>query len=277
MKKIFYGKYSIGEVLMAAYAVLFCHRFLVPFHKLLFHFALRGVGVYNSINFKVSGEHWFIHTYLPGLLKEIEKPIFFDVEANEGAFSVQLRKAFSDAEIIAVEPHPLTYGRVVGRLESLGGKVLNCALGNAESKLTLYDVADSSGTSHASLFSDVVKAAGKGVSSHEVRVRRLDDVAKECGAKRIDFLKVDTEGNEFPVFEGAGDLLEGGAIKVILFEFNEMNAVSGYFMRDFAKKLEGYTLYRLLPRGLLPLNDLPVFSELYAYQNIIAVWQGRPR
>ena len=35
-----------------------------------------------------------------------------------------------------------------------------------------------------------------------------------------------------------------------------------------------YSLYRLLPHGLLLLDDTPVLTEIFAYQNIIAISAG---
>lgn len=69
MKKIFYGKYSVGEVLMVGYAWLFSRRFLQPFNKLMFHLSLRGMGIFNYQTFHISGEHYLIHRLLPACLE----------------------------------------------------------------------------------------------------------------------------------------------------------------------------------------------------------------
>lgn len=270
MKKVLYGKFSVGEVLLAGYAFVFAQRILVPFHRLLFHVALRGLGVFNSINFRISGERYLIHKWLSKMLAAIEQPVFFDVGANEGNFSMELNAAFPHSCIYAFEPHPATRERAKERLGS-AATVFHCGLGDECKTMTLYDVAGEAGTSHASLYADVVIGARKGVSSVEVQVRTLDEVAAAEGVERIDFLKIDTEGNEYPVLLGARRLLEQKAIGIIHFEFNEMNIVSGYFLRDFQKLLDGYRLYRLLPHGLLELNDMPVLTELYGFQNIIAI------
>ena len=87
----------------------------------------------------------------------------------------------------------------------------------------------------------------------------------------IDFLKVDTEGHELAVLQGASSLIEDGRIGCIHFEFNEMNIVSRVFFLDFRELLHNYKLYRLLPNGLLPLGDSPLETELFAYQNIVAL------
>ena len=65
--------------------------------------------------------------------------------------------------------------------------------------------------------------------------------------------------------------------EIILLEFNEMNIFSNTTFNDI-KKIIGHKFkaYRLLPGGnLLPLeNTSPLFTELYAYQNIVFINQN---
>ena len=98
-----------------------------------------------------------------------------------------------------------------------------------------------------------------------------DVIADLHGVGRIDYLKIDTEGNELAVLEGAARLLAESRVGYIHFEFNEMNVVSRVFLRDFRKLLPSHRLYRLLPRGLLPLGERIVATEIFAFQNILAV------
>ena len=66
-------------------------------------------------------------------------------------------------------------------------------------------------------------------------------------------------------------MLKNNAVGIIHFEFNEMNIVSGHFLRDFEQLLTDFQLYRLLPKGLVILNDMPILTELYGFQNVIAI------
>lgn len=63
-------------------------------------------------------------------------------------------------------------------------------------------------------------------------------------------------------------MIERKRIKIIQFEFNEMNSISRVFMEDFFSCLKDYKLYRALPKELLLTERIPVISEIYAYQNI---------
>jgi hypothetical protein len=99
----------------------------------------------------------------------------------------------------------------------------------------------------------------------------LDLFCKERQISQIDFLKIDTEGHELSVLKGASHLISKKNIKLIQFEFNEMNVVSRAYMRDFLGLLANYQLHRLLPDGLLPLNDCVQDTELFGFQNIVAI------
>jgi FkbM family methyltransferase len=200
----------------------------------------------------------------------VEQPIFFDVGANEGKFSMELHSAFPQSAIYAFEPHPRTHARAQERLGSKA-TVFHCGLGDCCKKMILYDVAGAEGTSHASLYADVVASTDKQVASVDVDVRTVDDVAESEKISHIDFLKIDTEGNEYPVLVGAINLLKKKAVGIIHFEFNEMNIISGHSLCNFKILLKDYRLYRLLPHGLLELDDMPILTELYGYQNIIAI------
>ena len=87
----------------------------------------------------------------------------------------------------------------------------------------------------------------------------------------IDFLKIDVEGHELGVIQGARESIKQGKIKVIQYEVNHPNIESRVFMRDFRKELKDYNFYRLLEDGVIPVLDHPIFQEIFGYQNIICV------
>jgi hypothetical protein len=86
-------------------------------------------------------------------------------------------------------------------------------------------------------------------------------------------LKIDTEGWELSVLEGADILLRENRIKYIQFEFNYPNLQTRVFFKDFRSRLPNYKFFRLLPSGLFPLSNDPLLTELFAYQNIFAMPQ----
>ena len=87
------------------------------------------------------------------------------------------------------------------------------------------------------------------------------------------FLKIDVEGFELEVLRGAQRMLSEGRIVAIQFEFNEMNVVGRVFVGDFFHLLgPTYTLYRLLPHGLMPIiGQNHWWNEQFIYQNLFAL------
>lgn len=257
------------EHIYSLYTYIFAKSWLIRFNKLLFNLSLRGLGILNYKTKYQSGELDWLKRYL----SSIEAPIVFDVGANVGDYSNDIVKFFPNALIYAFEPHPKNFVK----LKSLRGENLHCfnrAVGHQKEQILLYDYEVNDGSSHASLYQEVIEEIHQGKSiSYEVDVITLDDFCAEQGIKSINLLKVDTEGNELKCLIGAEKLLNEGKIHAIQFEFNEMNIISRCTFKDFWELLSNFKLYRLLPGGkLLEIKKYsPAFCEIYAYQNIVAL------
>ena len=256
------------------YRWLFARPQWQKFNTSLFYMSLKGLGILNYQNEEVNGEKYLIEKLLPRMITK-EDPVFFDVGANVGDYTASLLKVFPKARIYAFEPHPRNFSALQGNVPLTQVKCYNLAVGETRGELELYDRADYDGSSHASLHKAVISDIHKqDIVTLPVSVETLDEFCVNNGINEIDFLKIDTEGNEFSVLLGAKDLLKNQKIKYISFEFNEMNVVSRVFLRDFKNLLLDFDLYRLLPNNLLPLNDSPLLTELFAYQNLVAMLKG---
>ena len=231
--------------------------------------ALNSVGILNYQNDWVSGEHRF----LARLLEWRPDAVVFDVGAHSGDYTRLVRSLSEQARIFAFEPHPVTFETLARVAEETGARAVPVGLGDQSHALEIYDYADSDGSQHASLYRDVIERIHKKpATSHTIRIEPLDSMATDLEVERIDLLKVDTEGHELAVFQGATRLFAERRIDVIQFEFNEMNVMSRTFFRDFMEALADFRLFRLLPDGVIPLDDYrPTFLEIFAFQNIVAV------
>jgi FkbM family methyltransferase len=233
--------------------------------------ALRGLGVLNYYDDAVSGEQYFIKKILPKWITR-PAPVLFDVGANVGDYSAMLVTSFPLAKVYSFEPHPITFPALYRSRQENHMFCYNKALGSSIGKLPLFDTANSDGSQHATLTEAVIgEIHHQQLVSHVVEVDTLDNFAAEHNIEYIDFIKIDTEGSELAVLKGGSDLLARKRIGVIQFEFNEMNVYSRSFLNDFRLLLSNYKLMRLLPYGLLELPDTPVLTELYGYQNLVAV------
>ena len=140
--------------------------------------------------------------------------------------------------------------------------------------MKLFDYKSNNGSSHATLYENVIKDLHKEDSiSHEVDIIFLDEFLKDQMVEEVDLVKIDTEGNEFNVLVGLKDYIQKRKIKAIHIEFNEMNIISKSTFKELWDFLPQYNFYRLLPGGgLLPIkNYSPLWTEIYAFQNLIVI------
>jgi FkbM family methyltransferase len=254
------------------YTRLFARPGCRRFNLKLFRLALSGLGVLNYQDDWATGEQFLLSQWLPRIIRR-RNPVFFDVGANEGHYTSLLLQQFPSASIHAFEPHPATLAKFTARgLPAERVRIHNVALGDSAGVLTLHDHAGTNGSTHASLYqATITEFHADSAVAIQVPIDTLDDVAAREGVDYIDFLKVDTEGHEYAVFAGAARLLRENRIGCIQFEFNALHVYSRVFFRDFRNLLANYELHRLLPGGLLPLDADITSTELFGFQNVLAV------
>ena len=91
---------------------------------------------------------------------------------------------------------------------------------------------------------------------YTVNVVTLDDWSRQRGIEHIDLLKVDAEGYDLNVLEGAINLLDGEKIDLIVFEYSTGWLSNSRFLREavdfFSDK--PYKLLKLFPSFLIPYS-----------------------
>ncbi len=265
MSKTF--KENILNIVLSTYRLFFLRKSLFKLNKLIFALSLRGMGILNYENDRLSGEDFFIKK----IAKLLHNSVVVDVGANIGKYSNKIKISSPTTNIYAFEPHPNTFKELEVQAHQNHYLALNAACSDVPGSLQLYDYENK--TSHASLYKDVIDKLHKGVSqSWQVNVTTIDEFVKTSEIGHVRLLKIDTEGNELKVLLGAKESLAEGLIDIIQLEFNEMNVVSRVFFRDIYETLNNYLLYRLLPDGLVFLGEYYSLNlEIFAYQNIIAI------
>jgi FkbM family methyltransferase len=117
--------------------------------------------------------------------------VFVDIGANVGLFSLYVAATARSARILAIEPEPGNFARLVFNIAANPGlpiTPLALALGEAEATVRiLLNARDRGGTR---------MAVGAHVGGVEVRCRPLSAVVTEAGFAGIDALKIDVEGAE---------------------------------------------------------------------------------
>ena len=231
------------------------------------------LGVNNYGQLSDNGELYLVQEILQKYLTD-KRLVFFDVGANVGNYSKMLLEKFEHVEIFAFEPNPASFEKLRKRfLDVEQVHPIFQGLGSCASKMKIYTYSKELDSEHASLVQEVMEKLHHSVDnkSIDVEIITLDNFCLSINCQKIDFLKIDTEGFELEVLKGGRELISQGKIKIIQFEFNEMNIYSRVFLRDFFELLSDYNLYRLLYDSLLPLNAYTPSYEIFRYQNIVAI------
>lgn len=149
-------------------------------------------------------------------------PVIFDIGSNLGSSIAFYRSLYPRARIFGFEPDPDTFARLSARHGRDGGvQLFNKALGDrVEHRQLNRNSISSTNSLHAVDESSawVQSSAVKTMAPVEVAVDTLDNVTRELGVDRIDFMKSDTQGHEPEVLTGAQGMLEARRIGLMKLE-----------------------------------------------------------
>jgi FkbM family methyltransferase len=198
--------------------------------------------------------------------------IVLDVGANIGIYTLWLSQFVKDeGRVIAFEPDPKNYERCAenlrrNRLDTV--RLEQVALSNECGTLQFSVGQD---TENHLLPADAVSA-----SSISVEATTLDEYCRRNGIASIDFMKIDVEGAELMVFQGAATVLGGSRIGVIQLELNDALEKYGIQRSDVVQLLEGhgYGLYSYdaAGNGLTPIqHGTNTPQNVYAIHDVDAV------
>lgn len=264
---------SLRTFIRRIYLYLLGRKTFFRLHQHLYFVGLNGMGFLNWEDFSQSGE-----AYLAKKICKLKKNLkVLDVGAHHGEYSQMIRNLSKTAEIIAFEPHPQSFKILAEGATTYDIKICNLALGSDAGTATLYDqTGEENGSLLATFHEEVLsKIYCKSSAGQAVHVDTVDNWMKKNNIEHIDLLKVDTEGHELEVLQGAKKSIEEGVIDLIQFEFNSSAVIRGVFITDVMSLLENFEFYRLLPRGFYPVKKQNRENyEIQTFQNIVAVRQG---
>lgn len=186
--------------------------------------------------------------YLLHVLRE--EDLFVDVGAYAGCYTLLACKC-AGSRGLAIEPLQETYSKLVDnvRLNGIEDRVTfhNCALGARAGELSLS--ADKDSMNHA--------LAQDEVSSHAVKVPllTLDSVV---GGQSPSVLKIDVEGYERPVMNGAHNTLGKQTLHSVIMELNGSGERYGFKEEEIVSLLSEYGFhaysYEPFTRELLKID-----------------------
>jgi len=183
----------------------------------------------------------------------IDKGDLIDVGANIGIVSMIMAKRFPESQIHAFEPNPSTF-------QALQNNIAINDLTNIQAEQ--YALAGYKG--EISFTADSIHRATCSIATlvdqHTVFVpcTRLDSYLEKRSVKEIAFLKVDVEGYETLVFQGAENMLKRQQAKLIYYEVCPLLTQKAGFEPELPTRMlikSGYQICKLNDRScLIPVN-----------------------
>src|SRR5438445_1625351 len=206
---------------------------------------------------------FFVHYLRPGM-------VVIDVGANIGVYSLLSAKYVGERGAVhAFEPTPDTFAQLC----------TNAALNRLSCiRTNRLAVSDKSGTSSLYLYNQNAMNSlamqdwvGSAVGQVQVDTVSLDEYVRAAELGRVDLLKVDAEGAELRVLQGAVELLERPKSPVVVCEFADKTTRNfGYeaaAIREYLENL-GYRLFRWSRRSATLLPE-PARADYELYANLI--------
>jgi FkbM family methyltransferase len=190
------------------------------------------------------GEAMVTHNYYTGLyeyddmaflLRYLNKTdTLVDIGANAGVFSILAAKV-KKATVVAYEPVPQTYERLLRnvQLNGLSNSVICVNKGLSGSSGELCFTTSSDATNH------VCNDQEKLSEFVKVSVTTLDD-EMESQSVVPSVLKIDVEGYEHFVLDGASRILFNNSTNIILIELNNSGLRYGYSDQEIANKIASF-------------------------------------
>lgn len=202
--------------------------------------------------------------------------VVLDIGANIGQYTLlAAEKVGAGGKVMAIEATPHIFERLRRHVEASdldNVLLMPCAAGAAEGTVSMVVIADENdGMHHVSV---TPGAAG----TTEVALRRVDDLlAASLPDREVDVVKIDVEGWEEAVFQGAQRLFAQAAPPTIFFESIEAHAARfGYSAKRLGEKLitYGYQLFNFDDRSSRwqPVNQV---GEDETFCNSLAVHPSR--
>jgi FkbM family methyltransferase len=184
------------------------------------------------------------------VLRDAQGPLcIFDVGANAGHWSSSLLAAAAgrDIEIHVFEPASATFAILKNNLAAAGQRIhfVQQALSSAPGSAQLHIVGDGLGVNSLHHRAD---ASG----AETITLNTVDDYCAAAGITRIDLIKIDAEGHDLSVMEGAKRMLASKSIAAMQFEYNQRWIDSRHFLKDAFELLQplGYEIGKATPKGI---------------------------
>lgn len=167
---------------------------------------------------------------IPNSYKINKDSVIVDVGGNIGSFSLYARHWNKDCKIHVFEPNPQVFPLLEHNTKGIGNITLNkVALGDKDGEINLYQHPGNTGCTSTTFQHEKAEKVS-------VEVQTSGKALEALGVKKINVLKIDTEGAEVGILKGMQHLLPN--TDIIMLEYH-----SEKDRREIDAALHGFSLY----------------------------------
>jgi len=202
--------------------------------------------------------------------------IVFDVGSHLGSWAEAALAINPRLEIHCFEASTTTHRLLTERTPPLPVIANPFGLGAVAETRTLYCFGDGNNANSLYRRSGLEMIGFPPQTTTEtVIIDTVDAYCARQGIAAIDFMKIDTEGHDLYVLQGASRLLTAKAIGAIQFEYGGCNIDSRVLLRDLFEYLAGvdYLPAKIMPNHIAVMPSYDARLENFRFQN----WLALPR
>lgn len=206
-----------------------------------------------------------------------EKISVIDCGANKGEWTKQLYKLFQSnknankLDIYCFEPSLFTYKKLLSNIDNMKSADINIfpvnkALSSNDGEAFLSLTHAGAGTN------SLVQIPKSHHETEKVTMIKLSTFLKDINISKISLLKIDAEGADSDVINGAIDLISNQDIGIIQFEYNWRWIYGGYFLYGIFEMLcnNKYHIGKITSKGVQFFPNYDVELETFVEANYIA-------
>lgn len=220
---------------------------------------------YDNCNMYNNGEQMVIKQFIKN------NDVVFDVGANKGEWSSTVIAEYPAVTLYCFEPIPYLNQQLNKTLPK-NCHILGCALSNKNDHILFYV-----NTTITELSSFHYRPHFDEQKHHIVPITiptyQLDTWISEHHIPHINFMKIDTEGHELAVIQGAQLMLTNQAIDLLQFEYGGTYQDAGITLKQIFDELisHNYHLFRISSNGLIACSKWQDCLENNRYCNYLAI------
>jgi FkbM family methyltransferase len=190
---------------------------------------------------------------------DLNPKIIFDVGANVGEFTLNSLKYFPNSKYFCFEPSEKTFNKIKNNIDLKNVLINKIALSNLDAdlpftknhnlcnSLVVNKNSDAYNNQNDKLDIRMRALSGENIETEIVKSKTLHNFCKENNVEEIDLLKIDTEGFDFEVLQGAEKMLVQNKIGIVYseltFEKNVNKFSKAFDVIDFMWKFD-YEVFR---------------------------------